>query len=272
MYKRQPQDYSLVKLPNVIATPHIGASTYEAQEIVGLIISQQVFDCFKRGIIRNAVNAPSVRPELIPKIEPYVGLITKLGSFVVQLFDGRVEEFEIEYAGEVVEEGLYSTLTSSALAGVLKPILGNGVNEINAPYIAKQRGIRVIEKKSRDTEGFASLIKIVLRSKDKEASVCGTLIRKNDPRIVMVNGFPVEAEPRGYILYFKNYDRPGVIGRIGTLLGEANINIAGMRLGRFKPGEEAVALLNVDQPVPDELLKKIEELPNIIEVKMLNLD
>ncbi|MGB9807187.1 MAG: phosphoglycerate dehydrogenase [Thermosulfidibacteraceae bacterium] len=267
-----PQDYSLVKLPNVIATPHIGASTYEAQEIVGLIISQQVFDYFKRGIIRNAVNAPSVRPELIPKIEPYVGLITKLGSFVVQLFDGRVEEFEIEYAGEVVEEGLYSTLTSSALAGVLKPILGNGVNEINAPYIAKQRGIRVIEKKSRDTEGFASLIKIVLRSKDKEASVCGTLIRKNDPRIVMVNGFPVEAEPRGYILYFKNYDRPGVIGRIGTLLGEANINIAGMRLGRFKPGEEAVALLNVDQPVPDELLKKIEELPNIIEVKMLNLD
>ncbi len=267
-----PPDHPLVKLPNVIATPHIGASTFEAQEVVGLIISQQVFDFFKRGIIRNAVNAPSVKPELVPKVEPYVNLISKLGTFVVQLFDGRIDEFEVEYAGEVVEEGLHSLLTNSALAGILKPILGNGVNSINAPYIAKQRGIRVIEKKSQDTEGYVSLIKIVLRSREKEASVCGTLIRKNDPRIVMVNGFPVEAEPRGYILYFRNYDRPGVIGRIGTILGEANINIAGMRLGRFKPGEEAIALLNVDQPVPDDLVKKIAEMPNIIEVKMLALD
>lgn len=267
-----PPDNPLVKLPNVIATPHIGASTVEAQEVVGVIIAQQVFDYFKRGIIRNAVNVPSIKPELIPKAEPYINLTTKLGLFTVQIFDGRIEEMELEYAGEVLEEGIYPALTSAALVGVLKPILGNGVNMVNASYIAKQRGIKIVEKRSAITEGYVSLIKVILRGTGREVSASGTLIKRDAPRIVMVNGFPIEAEPTGYILYFRNYDRPGVIGKIGTILGDAGINIAGMRLGRFKPGEEAIALLNVDQPVPDEVVAKIRKLPNIIEAKMLNLD
>ncbi len=265
-------DNPLLKLDNVICTPHIGASTKEAQEVVAIAIAQQIIDYFKRGIIKHAVNVPSIKPELIPKAEPYVKLVNKLGLMVSQIFDGRMEEVEVEYSGEVLEEGIYHALTAAALVGILKPILGNGVNMVNAQYIAKQRGIKVVEKRSGTTEGYVSLIRVTLKGESKQVSVSGTLIKRDAPRIVMVNQFPVEAEPSGYILYFTNYDRPGVIGRIGTILGEAGINIAGMRLGRFKPGEMAVALLNVDDPVPEDILKKIQELPNIIEVKMINLN
>lgn len=267
-----PPDHPLLKLDNVICTPHIGASTREAQEVVAIAIAQQIIDYFKRGIIKHAVNVPSVKPELIPKAEPYIKLAEKLGLFVSQIHEGRMKEVVVEYSGEVLEEGIYPALTSAALVGILRPILGNGVNMVNSLYIAKQRGIRVTESRSESTEGYISLIRITLKGEDTETSAAGTLIKKDAPRIVMVNRFPIEAEPSGYMLYFTNYDKPGVIGRIGTVLGEAGINIAGMRLGRFKPGEKAVALLNVDQPIPEEVLEKIRSLPNIIEAKMINLN
>ncbi len=170
-----------------------------------------------------------------------------------------------------MDEGIYPALTLAAITGLLKPILGNGVNMVNAPLIAKQRGIRVVESKSDQSEGYISLIRLRLRGDSKETSASGTLIKKDAPRIVMVNGYPIEAEPIGYMLFFTNYDRPGVIGRIGTILGDAGVNIAGMRLGRTQPGELAIAILNVDSPVPEEVMNKIRALPNITYAKLVDL-
>jgi len=266
-----PADYPLIKREEVICTPHLGASTKEAQELVAIAIVQQIIDFLKRGIIRNAVNVPSIEPEFIPKAEPYIFLTEKLGSFIVQIHEGRMEELVVEYAGEVLEEGIYPALTLAALTGLMRPILGNGVNMVNAPVIAKQRGIKVIESKSDQGEGYISLIRLKLKGEGKETAVSGTLIKRDAPRIVMVNGFPIEAEPSGYMLYFTNYDKPGVIGRIGTILGNAGINIAGMRLGRVKPGDLALALLNIDSPVPEDVLEEIKKLPNIIHARLVDL-
>ncbi len=266
-----PPDYPLLKLEEVICTPHLGASTKEAQEVVAIAIVQQIIDYLKRGIVKNAVNVPSVKPELAAKAEPYIHLAQKLGSFIAQIYEGRMEELIVEYAGEVLDEGIYPALTLAALAGLLKPILGNGVNMVNAPIIAKQRGIRVVESKSDQSEGYISLIRLRLLGDGKETSASGTLIKRDAPRIVMVNGYPIEAEPTGYMLFFTNYDRPGVIGRIGTILGDAGVNIAGMRLGRTQPGELAIAILNVDSPIPEEVMEKIRALPNITFAKLVDL-
>ena len=266
-----PSDYKLLKLEEVICTPHLGASTKEAQEVVAIAIVQQIIDYLKKGIIRNAVNVPSIKPELVPKAEPYIHLAQKLGTFIAQIFEGRMEELTVEYAGEVLEEGIYPALTLAALVGLLRPILGNGVNMVNAALIAKQRGIRVVESKSEQSEGYISLIRLQLKGGGSETSVSGTLIKSDAPRIVMVNGYNIEAEPEGYMLFFTNYDRPGVIGRIGTLLGEAGVNIAGMRLGRSKPGELAIAILNVDSPIPEEVMEKVRALPNITYAKLVDL-
>ncbi len=266
-----PPDYRLLRLNEVVCTPHLGASTKEAQEVVAIAIVQQILDYLKDGVIRNAVNVPSVKPELIPKAEPYIRLTQKLGSFIAQIFEGRMEELVVEYAGEVLEEGIYPALTLAALAGLLRPILGNGVNMVNAPLIAKQRGIRVIESKSEQSEGYISLIRLQLSGDKVETSASGTLIKSDAPRIVMVNGYPIEAEPEGYMLFFTNYDRPGVIGRIGTILGDAGVNIAGMRLGRLKLGDLAIAILNVDSPVPADVLEEIRAMPNITYAKLVDL-
>ncbi len=266
-----PPDSPLLKLEEVVCTPHLGASTLEAQEVVAMAIVQQIADYLKNGIVRNAVNVPSIKPELMPKAEPYLQLIQKLGSFIAQISEGRMEELVVEYAGEVLAEGIYPALTLAALAGLLEPILGNGVNMVNAPIIAKQRGLRVVESKSDQSEGYISLIRLRLKGDRGETSVAGTLIKRDAPRIVMINGFPIEAEPQGYMLFFTNYDKPGVIGRIGTIMGEGNVNIAGMRLGRTQPGELAIAILNIDSPVPEEIMEKIRSLPNITYAKLVDL-
>lgn len=267
-----PADSPLLELDNLVVTPHLGASTREAQEVVAVAIVHQIIEYLTKGIIKNAVNVPSIKPELVGKAEPYLNLVEKLGSFVSQISKGRMDELVVEYSGEVVEEEITPALTLAALTGILSPILGSeGVNMVSAPIIAKNRGIKVSEVKSRRSEGYVSLIRITLKGNGEETSVAGTLIKEDAPRIVMVNRFPIEAEPSGYMLYFKNYDRPGVIGRLGTILGDAGVNIAGFRLGRVHSGELAVALLNVDQPIDQEVLDKIRELPNIIDAILVSL-
>ena len=254
---------------SVICTPHLGASTVEAQANVAIDIAEQLKDYFLNGVIKNAVNLPSVDQTLLPELRKYMDLGEKLGSFVTQLSEGSLEEVSIEYRGEVVELGT-SSLTLSVIKGLLTPIMKD-VNLVNAPILAKERGIKISETTSHDVENFASLIQVKLKTDRKTNLVAGTIFHKTSPRIVRIDEYDLEAPPSRFMLVFSNKDTPGVIGKIGTLLGENGINIAGMILGRAEPQGMAVSIVNVDSEIPKDILDKIEKLPNILKAKLVRL-
>jgi D-3-phosphoglycerate dehydrogenase len=268
--KEPPGDNPLLKLNNVICTPHLGASTDEAQINVAIAVAEQVVDYLVNGIIKNAVNVPSVSGEILKVLKPYIDLAEKLGSFQVQISKGGLEEISVEYSGEVSKYNV-APITLSLLKGLLSPILGEGVNYVNAPIIAKERGIRVIESKRSEVEDFASLITTKVRTKNEENIIAGAIFGKRDPRIVRIDDFFLEAIPEGYILVIHNIDKPGVIGNIGTTLGKNSINIAGFQLGREKIGGKAISLLHVDSSVPKKVIEEIKKLPNIISVIQVKL-
>ena len=263
-------DNPLCKLDNVICTPHLGASTVEAQEGVAIAVAEQISEYLLHDTMRNTVNVPTVSKELMEHIGPYVTLGEKMGKFVTQITDFPVEEVVIEYQGKVVEHGV-SPITSGVLKGVFTPIIGNSINIINARAIARKRGVRVREVTSRGAEDFVSLVSITLRGGDKENYVAGSIFGKREPRIVRFNNFPIEAAPSGNMLFIYNDDRPGVIGDIGAALSKNNVNIATMYLGRDKAGGRAVSLWQIDAPVTKEIAAEIAALPNIISVKRVEL-
>lgn len=271
VFEREPAIQNpLCELDNVICTPHLGASTIEAQENVAVAIAEQIAEYLLHGTIRNAVNVPSVSPELLPYVSPYMMLGEKLGKFLTQISDFAIEETNIEYQGEVVEYGV-SPITSSILKGILTPVLGNRINIISAPAIARERGVSVREVTNRTAEDFVSLIGITVRSGKKENYVAGTIFGKKEIRIVRVNKFNIEAVPAGNFLFMYNYDRPGVIGNIGTALAKNNINIATMYLGRDESGGRAVSLWHIDSSITKEAVEELSNLPNIISVRRLEL-
>jgi D-3-phosphoglycerate dehydrogenase len=254
----------------IVVTPHLGASTEEAQTSVAVAIAQQVADLLLRGIVRNAVNAPSVDPEVLKELAPYLTLAAKLGSFLGQVARGRMSEVTLRYAGEVA--GLtVQPLTVTFLRGLLAVILEENVTDVNAPYLARQRGLRVVESKTLVSEDFASLLSAELRTDAGAVQVAGTLFHRREPRIVEVDGYRMEAHPDGWMVVFTNEDVPGVIGRIGTLFGAHGINIAGMQLGRRAPGGHAVSILNLDGAVPDHVLAELRALPNIRSASLVRL-
>jgi len=260
----------LLELEEVISTPHLGASTGEAQENVSIAIAQQIVDYLTLGESRNAVNIPAVSPELLPFLKPYLRLGEKLGSFLGQISHYGIEEVLIEYHGEVLEYGI-KPITTSVLKGLLTPFVGETVNFVNAQVMAKERGMRVIESTSAGAEDFASLIAMTTRSKMEENYIAGTLFGKKELRIVKLNDFFIEAIPEGYILLINNYDKPGVIGNIGEALGSRNINIATMQFGRDRMGGNAISLLHLDAALPPGILGEILRLPNIISVRQIIL-
>ena len=268
--KEPPGDHPLLSLDEVISTPHLGASTQQAQAKVAEAIAKQVKDCLEKGIIRNAVNVPSVSAEIFEQVKPYLTLAEKMGSFQAQITSGGIKELTVEYSGEVATYDL-APLTVSILKGILESALADMVNYVNAPLLAKERGIKVSEFKTKDTEGFTSLITLRIKDKDGEHSIAGTLFGKGDPRIVRVDNFITEATPEGNILFMHNYDKPGAIGNIGKTLGENGINIAKMHLSRQKMGGVAISLIHVDEPVSTNVLKKLSRLPHIISVKQITL-
>jgi D-3-phosphoglycerate dehydrogenase len=263
-------DHPLLMMDQVITTPHLGASTGEAQLNVAIAVAQQMIDFLSRGIIRYAVNVPSVSPELLSILRPYLTLAEKLGSLQVQMLATLPKEVQIEYSGEVTQYDV-APLTLAVLKGILTPMMESSVNYVNAPVVARERGIKVIESKSSRAGDFASSITVRVKTKDKEAEVEGAIFGSNNPRIVRINNFYFEAIPEGYILILHNKDVPGVVGAIGTLLGEKGINIAGFELGREKVGGMAISLIHVDESIPKKVLDILRHLPNILSAQMVKL-
>lgn len=268
--KEPPEGSPLLTLENVVCTPHLGAATAEAQENVAIAIAEQIVDYLVYGTVRNAVNFPSVPADLLPRIRPYINLAEKIGSFLSQIFEGGIKEVTVEYKGEASDLTV-APITVAILKGLLTPILEETVNFVNAPFIAKERGIEVRELKSPGVGDYATLIGLKIRSGKNMGYVAGTLYNRKDPRVVKVNEFPIEAIPEGHMLVLSNNDKPGVIGNIGTLLGKNNINIARMQFGREAPGGRAISVVSVDSPVPDNVLAEIRKLPNVLSVKQVRI-
>jgi D-3-phosphoglycerate dehydrogenase len=265
-----PGESPLLELDNFICTPHLGASTKDAQENVAVAVARQIADYLINGTIRHAVNFPSVSADVLPVLQPYINLAERLGSFLSQSLEGSIEKIVIEYRGEVSRLSL-ETITIAALKGILTPILEETVNFINAPLIAKERGIEVQEITTDDAGDYHSMLVIRVKSGKKENKVSGILHGKKEPRIIEIDDFSVEIVPEGEMLVMANNDKAGVIGNIGTTLGKQNINIARMHFGREKKGGRAISVVSVDTPVSKEIISKIKKLPNILSVKQIHL-
>lgn len=260
----------LLTLDNFICTPHLGASTMEAQENVALAIAEQIVDYLTKGVIRNAANFPSVPPDVLPKLQPYISLAEKLGAFQSSICEGGIKKVSIEYRGKVAELNV-APLTIAVLKGLLTPILEDTVNYVNAPIIAQDRGIEIDESKNKDAGDYISLITLVVQSSGGTNKAKGALFSRRDPRIIELNNYPLEVVPEGYMIVLSNVDKPGVVGNMGTLLGQHNINIARMQFGRDVPGGKVVSVISIDSPASPELLDKIRSLPNVLSVKQIKL-
>jgi len=259
--KEPPVDSRLVAHPNVIATPHIAGSTDEAQEIVGISIAEQIRDYLRLGVPRNAVNMPAISPEEYKKLEPYIQLGEKLGTFVAQIADGRIEEVKISYDGGLAELNTH-LVKNAVLKGILSKALSGDVNLINAAALAQERGIEVVEVRSARRAAYSNSLGIALRTEGDSTSALG-MVGLRGLRILGINDIDIEAPLKGFILFIRNQDVPGVIGRVGTILGEKNVNIASFALGRNQQAGEAIGLVNVDDRIPPEVLEEIRRIPAV---------
>ncbi|HMO43618.1 MAG TPA: phosphoglycerate dehydrogenase, partial [Phenylobacterium sp.] len=252
---------------NFIATPHLGASTNEAQENVALQVAEQMSDYLLTGAVTNALNSPSVTAEEAPRLAPFIALAGKLGVFAGQMVDFGVKAIDIAYEGEVSKLNA-KPLTAAALAGVLRPMLGDAVNMVSAPAVAKERGITLSESHQDDSPIYESLIRITVTTEKGKRSFAGSVLA-GTPRVIEVKGMDLDAPFGPTMLYVNNEDKPGFIGALGLLLAEAGVNIATFNLGRVSAGDDAIALVGVDQTPTEELMKKIQALPHVKEARTL---
>jgi D-3-phosphoglycerate dehydrogenase len=266
-----PADWPLRALPQVVLTPHLGASTHEAQESVGIEIAEQIAEVLAGGTIRNAVNVPSLDAKTLATLQPFLTFGEKMGRLVAQLAPPRIERLAVEFCGKATELET-NPITRSVLKGFLESAEGSDVNYVNAPVIAEQLGIKVDEVKSSAATDYTELILIRATANGETASVAGTFYGGlSIPRIVRINDMPVEAVPQGVLFIFQNRDRPGVVGWIGTILGRHGINIAGMSLGRDAPGGQALTVLNLDSAPSAEVIAEIRADKDILNVKVAKL-
>lgn len=265
-----PKNLDLISLENVICTPHLGASTDEAQVNVAVAIAEQISAYLTTGEINGAVNFPAVSAEILSVIQPYLTLAEKLGKFEAQIVQGAIEAIEIEYSGEILNYNV-APITISLLKGLLTPILNESVNYINAPLIAKERGIRVAEVKSTEVKDYTSMISVTVKTAKEEAFVAGAIFGRHEPRIVRINKFTVEVIPAGRLFVVYNNDKPGVIGNIGVTLSENGVNIAHLNLSREQIDGRAMVILGTDSVVSPDVIDKLRSLPNILSVNELEM-
>ncbi len=272
VYVAEPPDFSseLFSLPNVVTTPHLGASTEEAQTNVAIDVAEQIVDVFEGRSARSAVNMPALSPEVLAAVQPYLPLAEKMASLAAQTTEGRPAQIEVRYCGEIasIDTG---PIGRAVLVGLLKPVVGESVNPVNAPVIAKQRGIEVVESKCADVGDYASLLIVSVKTDKGVNEISGTLFGAKDMRVVRMGGFPIDIAPEGILLVSPHIDKPGVIGQVGTILGNEKINIASMHLGRKTAGENALMVLSVDSEVPAGVLDKITQISGIDSVKQVRL-
>jgi D-3-phosphoglycerate dehydrogenase / 2-oxoglutarate reductase len=262
-----PTGNPLIGLDQVVVTPHLGASTTEAQENVAVQIANQLADYLISGAVSNALNMPSISVEEAPRLKPFIALAEQLGSFAGQLTDSSLVGIAIEYAGDVGELNTRA-LTSALLAALLRPMLGD-VNMVSAPAVARERGIRVDEIRQTHRGVYDSYIRLTVRTETLERSIAGTVFSDGKPRVIQIKGINMEAELGPYMLYVTNADKPGFIGAFGTILGNRGVNIATFHLGRDQPGGNAIALVEVDGPVPPAVLAAVEALPQVRQARAL---
>ncbi|HSV44085.1 MAG TPA: phosphoglycerate dehydrogenase [Candidatus Bathyarchaeia archaeon] len=272
VYEQEPPDpkHPLFECDNCVTTPHLGASTSEAQINVAIEIAETVRNALLGKGIVNAANFPSVSAEAFAELGPYIDLGKRMGLFAGQLINGRVSGIKISYKGEFTK---FKTepVTMSLAFGLLSPILGETINAVNALAVAKERGISVETVESQKEEEFVNLVRLDITMDQGVFSVWGTLASNKKPRIVKVNEVYVEAVPDGHILFINNNDKPGVVGAVGTILAEANVNIAGITFGREVPGGKAVSVVNIDSEVPEKVIEKIRKAKDVLFVKLLKV-
>ncbi|GAA0595406.1 phosphoglycerate dehydrogenase [Virgibacillus siamensis] len=263
-------DNKLLELPEVIATPHLGASTVEAQENVAVDVCQDVIRFLTGDSVRNPVNLPSVPQEIMYKIEPYFMLAEKLGNFLIHLADEVIEEVNIYYAGDLNELEV-APLTRNTVKGLLQRHLGDHVNDVNALFLAEQKGISVHENKTSRAKGFTNLLTVEVKTKSAVRSVAGTLLNGLGPRIVKVDHYSVDFTPAGHLVVIHHQDQPGVIGKMGSMLARNQVNIATMQVDRSDIGGDAIMMLTIDRHPEQELLDQLHELDEINDVTAIDL-
>jgi D-3-phosphoglycerate dehydrogenase len=274
VYSVEPPKEDLIRRlfarDEVVATPHIGANTIEAQRDVAVQVVQQVIEALRGENFRNVVNLPFPDGVDYRSLAPYMHLAEKIGSLIMQLIRGRISRVEVEFRGEEVESS-EQPLTVALLKGLLTPILSEDVNFVNAPRLASERGIQVAHRRHPAAEGYSNIILCRAVSTKETRLVGGALFLHDQPRIVLLDDYRIDAPPSGPALLLSNRDIPGVIGRVGTLLGERGINIAEWQMGRSAPGGSAVSYINIDSPASEEVLKELRALSPILDVRQVVL-
>lgn len=270
VFEKEPcTDHPLLAFDNVVAVPHLGASTTEAQENVAVVVAEQVVEALQGGRIRNAANMPSLDPKVLEQIGPYITLVERLGSFQAQLAAGSfIKKIHAEYVGEISAFDS-KPLTLSLVKGILERVMTHSVNYVNALLLAKDRGYEITQSTTEKAEDYSSLVRVTVETDKGKHSIAGTVTGKKDLRITELDGKDTDFIPEGSMIWLDHEDKPGMVGRLGTILADNSINIAGLYVGRQAPGGSAVAMVNVDNEVPEKVLNDLKGIPHIKNLKFV---